>query len=173
MGEFIGQSGIKHVSQPADSELCFAAIVSAVDGGSPVQGIHQALVESGISAEDGSTAPPPETTDVVLPGETVVTLEPFMGFDKSGLMEEIGKRFADGKAVALLHKKNDNETDDRHHWILLAGQYVGGKETRVSIGDPLKASGDVVNSSEISDKISRTVEFSGAAFACTVSVEQP
>jgi hypothetical protein len=171
--EFEGRTDIRQVRQPEGSEWCFAAIVSAVTKHQPIDEVHQALVADGISTADGNTLSPPEDREVQLAGDKILKLEPFVGFNTEALMTAINERFKARKAVALLHKKNDDELDDRNHWTLLTGRYhIDGETQLVFLMDPLQRRREAVEPSEVADMIERTIDFNGGAYACALSVEQ-
>lgn len=171
--EFAGQPGIKHVRQPEDSELCFAAIVSALDNQRSVEQVHEALVDSGISTADGSTANPGEAQTIQLAADTKLAVEPFVGISTERFITAINERLQDRKPVALLHKKNDDELDNRLHWSLIAGRYHTDGETELAVlMDPLQSENAYVDSSEVTDMVERTVEFFGGVWACALSIEQ-
>lgn len=172
--EFVGLQGIRQVRQPEGTEWCFAAIVSAMAHQQPIDQVHQALFDGDISDVDGTTSCPPEDREVELADGEMLKLEPFVGFTTESLMTAINERLETRKAVALLHKKNDNELDDRNHWTLLTGRYhIEGETQLVFLMDPLKRRRESVEPSKVADMIERTIEFAGGAFACALSVEQP
>jgi len=172
--EFAGQPGIKHVKQPEGSELCFAAIVSALDNQRPIEQVHEVLVDGGISTTDGSTSNPGEAQTIQLAADTKLAVEPFVGISTERFITAINERLQDRKPVALLHKKNDDELDDRLHWSLIAGRYhIDGETELAVIMDPMRPENAYVDPPEVTYMVERTVEFFGGVWACALSVEQP
>lgn len=175
MTRFIGAEGIKHVAQPLESELCFAAIISAVSGAS-VPEAHRALKDGKLSCEDGTTPPIVGNKKLEVAG-SVVSIEPLEEADTpEGVMGLIDEQLIAARAVALLHKKNDTAGDKHHHWSLLTGYFQeenDGPKLAVRVIDPLRERHTFLRREEIAGMIGRSMDFRGVyAYALSVTREE-
>jgi len=174
---FVGNPNTLHVSQPVDSELCFAAVASSALGGVALEAVHQSLRESFISDDDGSTAGPFGSQGVTIAGQKL-GIEPIYAYrddmDTTGVIELIDGQLSQGNQVALLHKKVADPADGRYHWILLAGyEKQGGQVTSVAVMDPEAESVKSVDPLEVVDMIERSIEFNTVyAYALKVNKEE-
>ncbi len=169
---FEGQSGIVHVPQPEGSELCFAAIVSAVSH-CPIDQADSALRLSGISEADGTTPAPSEEQELTFDQSNImITIRPFMSTETDRFIALINQRFAAKQAVAVLHKTVDDPDDIRHHWTLFTGHHLdeAGQTKKYGAMDPLKDSRTYPKPPEVEALIKRTIEYNGGVVACAFVV---
>jgi hypothetical protein len=169
-------TGVEHVPQPDDSELCFAAIMSSVTGRS-IEEAQFALVNTGLSAEDGTTAAPMRETELQIIN-SFVTITPFQtpveGAETSdGVLDLMDEQFAEGRGVTLLHKKNDDPADERHHWTLFTGyDAAAGDGAPLRIIDPLAGKATYIRRQLVSRMIDRSLNYAGL-YGYGVSSENP
>jgi hypothetical protein len=171
--EFVGYTEVQHVAQPPYSELCFAAIVSAMTGAS-LDESQEALVAEGLSKADGTTAPMGPAQLEVAGAELSITpfQSPFKGAkDPEGVMGLIKEQFVAGRAVALLYKKEASPEDGRHHWTLLTGYYdLDGEEGAVHVIDPKREQAEQFGRHTVIEMIKRSMDYAGV-YAYALSAE--
>jgi hypothetical protein len=175
MTRFIGAEGIKHVAQPPESELCFAAIISAVSGASVLEA-HRALMDSRLSEEDGKTNPFVGTKKLEVAG-SMVSIDPLEEADTpESVMGLIDEQLIAARAVTLLHKKNNSPTDEHYHWSLLTGFFQeenNGPKLAMRVIDPLREHHTFVRREQIAGMIGRSMDFMGVyAYALSVTREE-
>lgn len=162
--EFLGFTDVHHVRQPEDSELCFAAIVSAMTG-AELDESHAVLRAAGLSEADGTTAPMGEERLVVAGSSLEITpfQSPFDGVeDVEGVLALIDEQFVAGRAVALLHKKNASPEDGRHHWTLLTGSTEqDGEMGAIHAIDPLSEHATYLGRHMIKGMIGQSLDYAG------------
>jgi hypothetical protein len=165
---FVGNPNIPQVRQPEGSELCFAAISSAVSG-EDIQSVHMALQAAYLSEEDGSTAPPFDfNKEVILENGKVMKLQMVKGYetgeeDTGGVIREIDEKLQAGMPVALLYKKSD-EQGGNMHWVLLTGYTPGQRADSVNaveIMDPLNTTKVWAEPLEVLAMIDRSIQADG------------
>jgi hypothetical protein len=174
--EFIGNPDIPHVVQPPGSELCFAAIISAVSGASVPQA-QEVLVARRLSSDKGTLPIIGEKRLEV--GGSVVTIEPFQspfgeGADNpQGAIELIDEQLVALRSVTLLYKKNNNPDDDQLHWTLLTGYLQNdGRKGSFHAMDPLRPRPSYYTRPMLASMIRRSMDFNGV-FAYALSTTKP
>lgn len=175
---FVGYTDVQHVKQPEDSELCFASIVSSMTG-AEIEDAQAALEGAELSQSDGSTPPMGEVSLHV--GGTVLDIKPvqspFEGAeDPKGALKLIDEQFAEGRAVGLLHKKNGDPNDERHHWTLLTGycEVDDHKDGPIHIIDPLRSAGEYIGRNNVIEMIKNSMEYAGVyAYAMSTAPAPP
>lgn len=165
---FVGNPNALHVAQPEESELCFAACVSSKLGGISLAEIHQSLVDSFVSDDDGSTSAPMGSQEVTIAGRQL-NIEPIYAYrddlDTAGVIELIDEQLRESNEVVLLHKKTSDQDDPRYHWVLLTGYKMFGKDVAdVKIMDPEAQLVKSIDPIEVVDMIDRSIK-AGAVFA--------
>jgi hypothetical protein len=165
MAEFVGKRGVEHVRQPEGSEQCFAAIVASVTR-LDLNTAHEALTSHEISEANGTTGVPLPEIEVPV-GNRTLSISPLGSMTSAPkLLARINERWESGDAIALLYKKVEDESDERHHWALLTGKYQSaGIIVAVQAMDPLKENLELIKPGEVIERIDRTIEYGGGVFA--------
>lgn len=173
--EFYGKTDIPHVKQPAGSELCFAAMVSAVTG-STIEEANDALIDADLLNEDGTTSPPMGAERLHLAGKAV-TIEPIVTpfdenpGDSAQVLSKIQDSLTLGRPTALLFKKDVALPD--HHWVLFSSYAADGDEIiSLRMMDSLRDNTISVTPRRVETMIDRSIDHLGV-FACSFSIEAP
>lgn len=181
--EFIGFTQVEatDVWQPPQSEKCLATLLKKLSDVSLAEA-HEALRIRNLSEHDGSTAPFMKAQEIEL-GGLIVSVNPFQTplietASPQIVLDRMDEQFEDDKAVLLLHKKNGDPDDNRHHFILLTGYVLlDGARNRdplkrepVHAIDTLEEQASYMSRREIAEKIKHSMDFAGV-YAYAVSTD--
>lgn len=138
--ELHGPTNVAYIEQPADSEQCFASIVSIATG-APIHESQAGLFNADLVDHNGGVGGLGPEASFPVGGDKVDIIAYQSNEEPATTVAWIDEQLEAGKVVALLHKKNGNPEDPRYHWIAITGSHeVEGKKGSFHVMDPLRDS---------------------------------